>query len=121
MPSQRINRISGDVHRELCDIIRTVKDPRVNELVSIIRVEVSGDLSYASVYVSSYGDESDLKTAVEGLTSASGYIKKMLASRLHIRKIPQLKFIADTSISRGAEISRILNSLDIPEDEAEDK
>lgn len=120
MPSQRINRISQDVHRELCDIIRTVKDPRVNDLVSIVRVEVSGDLSYASIYVSSYGDESAVKTAVDGLNSASGYIKKNLASRLHIRKIPQLKFIPDTSISRGAEISRILNSLDIPEDKTEE-
>ncbi len=120
MPSQRINRISGDVHRELCDIIRTVKDPRVNDLVSIVRVDVSGDLSYATVYVSSYGDSSAVNTAVEGLTSASGYIKKNLASRLHIRKIPQLKFIADTSIQRGAEISRILNSLDIPDDNEEE-
>ena len=121
MPSQRINRISQDIHRELCEILRTVKDPRVDGLVSIVRVDVSGDLSYASVYVSAFGDENAVKTAVEGLKSASGYIKKSLAARLHIRKIPQLKFIPDTSIQRGAQISQILNQLDIPDDIEEEE
>lgn len=112
MPSQRINRINEDVKRELADIFRTLKDPRIAPLVSIVRVDVSGDLSYAKIYVSAIGSENATENTVKGLKSAAGYIRKELSERLHIRKTPELKFIADSSISHGAEISRILKDID---------
>ena len=79
MPSQRINRINEDVKRELADIFRTLKDPRIAPLVSIVRVEVSGDLSYAKIYVSALGAEDATANTVKGLKSASGYIRKKLS------------------------------------------
>jgi len=112
LPSQRINRINEDVKRELADIFRTLKDPRIAPLVSIVRVDVSGDLSYAKIYVSAIGSENATENTVKGLKSAAGYIRKELSERLHIRKTPELKFIADGSISHGAEISRILKDID---------
>ena len=66
MPSQRINRINEDVKRELADIFRTLKDPRIAPLVSIVRVEVSGDLSYAKIYVSALGTEDATENTVKG-------------------------------------------------------
>lgn len=90
MPSQRINRINEDVKRELADIFRTLKDPRIAPLVSIVRVDVSGDLSYAKIYVSAIGSENATENTVKGLKSAAGYIRKELSERLHIRKTPSL-------------------------------
>lgn len=111
MPSQRINRINEDVKRELADIFRNLKDPRLAPLVSIVRVDVSGDLSYAKIYVSAIGSEDATSQTVKGLKSASGYIRRELSERLHIRKTPELKFIADDSIAHGADISRILKDI----------
>ncbi len=121
MPSQRINRINEDVKRELSDIFRDLKDPRISSLVSIVRVEVSGDLSYAKVYVSAFGGEEDIKNTVKGLKSATGYIRHELSERLHIRKIPELRFIADNSIAHGADISRILKDIEISEHETDEE
>ncbi len=111
MSSHRIDRVSEDIKRELCDIIRAVKDPRVSSFLSVVRVDVSGDLSYASVYVSALEGMDATKNSVKGLTSAKGYIKKELSHRIKLRKIPEMRFIADDSIEHGANISRILNDL----------
>ena len=73
---------------------------------------MSGDLSYAKIYVSAIGSDNATENTVKGLKSAAGYIRKELSERLHIRKTPELKFIADGSISHGAEISRILKDID---------
>ena len=120
MPSQSINRINEDVKRELADIFRGLKDPRISPLVSIVRVEVSGDLSYAKVYVSALGGEDATGNTIKGLKSAAGFIRKELSERLRIRKVPELRFIPDTSIARGADISRILKEIGVSEKMEED-
>lgn len=122
MPSKRMGRITEDVKRELTDIFRSLKDPRISPLTTIIRVEVSGDLSYAKVFVSAMGEENATTDTVKGLTSAAGYIRRELGSRLQLRKTPQLRFVADTSTAHGVQIAHILESLDIPEgtDESEE-
>lgn len=117
MPSKRIGRVNEDVKRELSDIFRSLKDPRVSPLLSVVRVEVSGDLSLAKVYVSVMGDETAMQNTVKGLASAAGYIRRELGRRLSLRKTPELKFIADGSIAHGAHIAQILDSLDIPQDD----
>lgn len=111
MSSHRIDRIAEDLKRELCDIFRSLKDPRVSQFLSVVRVDVSGDLSYASVYVSALEGLDATKSAVKGLTSAKGYIKRELSGRLKLRKIPEMRFIADDSIAHGASISKILNDI----------
>ena len=117
MPSKRMGRVNEDVKRELADILRGLKDPRIATMVTVVRTEVSGDLSYAKIFVSVMGDEAATKTTLQGLASANGYIRRELAARLKLRKTPELKFIADGSIAHGAHIAQILQSLDIPAEE----
>lgn len=121
MASKRLGRVTEDVRRELTDIFRSLKDPRISPLTSIIRVEVSGDLSYAKVYISAMGDEKAAKETVKGLTSAAGFIRREIGNRLQLRKTPQFTFVADNSIAHGAHIAKILEGLEIPEDTEEDE
>ena len=121
MANHKIGRITEDVKRELTAIFRELKDPRVNAcFLSIVRVEVTNDLSYCTVYVSALEGLDAAKAAVKGLKSASGFIRRELGHRLRLRHVPELIFTPTDSIEYSAEISRILNSLDIREDDEED-
>ena len=111
MAGYRIDRVTEDIHRELCDIVRGLKDPRISGFLTVVRVEVSNDLSYAKVYVSAMEGLAAAQNSVKGLKSAAGYIRRELSSRLSIRKTPELRFIADDSIAHGAEIASLLNEL----------
>ncbi len=102
MAGFRINRVSEDIRREIIAVMRELKDPRVaGKMLTVVRVEVSSDASYAKVYVSAFGGINEAKEAVKGLTSATGYIRREVGSKLHLRKTPELKFVADDSIEQG--------------------
>jgi ribosome-binding factor A len=109
MPTHRMDRLNEDIMREITDILRSVKDPRISGLISVVKVTVTPDLSYAKVFVSDIGG--DVKESVKGLSSAAGYVRSELASRIKIRKTPQIKFIPDDSIEESARISKLLNDL----------
>jgi len=112
MPSYRMDRTSEDIRRELTAILRTVKDPRVSgSLLSIVRVDVSRDLSYATVYVSSMNGMDAAKEAVKGLKSAAGYMRRELGHALSLRYTPELRFVADDSIEYSAGIAATLNRI----------
>lgn len=111
MAGHKLGRITEDVKRELTAILRELKDPRVQGLISIVRVEVTSDLSYCTVYISAMEGMKRAKQAVEGLKSASGYIRHELGSRLSLRKVPEFVFKATDSIEYSANISKILNDL----------
>lgn len=105
MPNYRIGRVSEDIRREITAIIRELKDPRVKDkMLTVVRVEVSSDASFAKVYVSDFKGIDGAKEAVKGLEVATGYIRREVGSRLHLRKTPELKFIADNSIEKGFEL-----------------
>lgn len=112
MPSYKVGRLSEDLKRELSVLLREVKDPRVSRMLSIIRCEVSGDLSHCKVNVSALEGEAATKESIKGLYSASGFLRKEIANRLHLRKCPELHFIADGSIAYSAKINEILHELD---------
>lgn len=113
MASHRMNRVSEDIARELTAILRTVKDPRVTGLVSIVRADVTNDLSYATVYISSMDGMEAAKQAVLGLRSAAGYMRTELGRRLkHLRHAPELRFVADDSIAYSVDIARTLAQLE---------
>ena len=116
MAGYRIQRISEDILRELSGILPTLKDPRISGLLSIVRVEVTNDLSYAKIHVSAVEGILAAKEAVKGLKSASGFIRRELGARMDLRKIPELIFIADDSIARSARISELLEQLDERQD-----
>lgn len=121
MANHKLGRTTEDIKRELTAIFRELKDPRVNTcFLSIVRVEVTNDLSYCTVYVSALEGMDRAKAAVKGLKSASGFIRRELGHRLRLRHVPELIFTPTDSIEYSAEISRILNSLDIKSDEEED-
>lgn len=121
MAGHRIERTTEDIKRELTAIFRELKDPRVQQaFVSIIRVDVTNDLSYCTVHISAIEGMDRAKEAVKGLKSASGFIRRELGHRLKLRHVPELIFKATDSIEYSANISRILNSLDITEDDDAD-
>ncbi len=121
MASHKIQRITEDIKRELTAIFRELKDPRVQQaFLSIIRVEVTNDLSYCTVYVSAIEGLDRSKEACKGLDSAAGFIRRELGARLKLRHVPSLIFKATDSIEYSANISRILNDLDIKEDDEDD-
>ena len=112
MPGYRINRISEDIKREVIAVIRELKDPRVmDKLLTVVRVEVSSDASFAKVYISAMEGLDTAKEAVKGLTNATGYVRREVGQRLHLRKTPELKFIADNSIEHGMNIVKIMDDL----------
>ena len=111
MANFKVQRLNEDVKRELTDILRSVKDPRVDKLLTVVKVDLSGDYSYCKVYVSSLEGMERTRESVKGLESAAGYIRRELCLRVKMRRSPELHFVADDSIEYGAEISKKLNDL----------
>ena len=121
MPNYRMDRTGEDIMRELTAILRTVKDPRVTgSMISIVRVDVTRDMSYATVYISSMSGMDAAKEAVKGLKSAAGYMRRQLGMALNLRHTPELRFIADDSIEYSANIAAMINRIsqeEMPHDE----
>ncbi len=104
-------RINSEVHKEISEIIRELKDPRVGIMTSVTEVEVTPDLKYAKIYISALGEEKDNLRVLEGLSAANGFIRRELAIRLNLRNTPELKFILDSSMSYGMKMDKIINEL----------
>ena len=111
MAGFKINRITQDIKVTLSELLREVKDPRISKLLSIVKVDVSGDLSYATVYVSAIEGFEATVESVKALKGASGYLRRELGAALRLRKVPELRFIADDSILQSANISKIIDSF----------
>ena len=94
MPGYHIDRITEDIKREIVAILRELKDPRISGMLTVVKVSVTNDVSAME------GMEA-AKASVKGLTAAQGYIRHELGRRLHLRKCPELRFIADDSIEKG--------------------
>lgn len=112
MANFKNNRMAEDIKREMTAILRELKDPRIDKMLTIVRADLSGDMSYCKVYVSSFEGKSKADESVKGLKSAEGFIRRELFHRLKMRKSPELKFIADDSIARSAEINKKLMDLE---------
>lgn len=111
--STRIQRINETLKQELSHLIKfNLKDPRLNsELLSIIRVEATGDLRYAKVFVSIFEEESKKKQVMEILTKSSGYLRKEIGKKLTTHYTPQLLFELDSSIEYGVHINAMLRKI----------
>ena len=117
MASNRINRINEEIQKELSSLLRTVKDPRVQDtMISITRVETTPDLRYTKVYVS-FLQEERVKDAMAGLKSAGGYLRRQLGSNLKLRYAPEIVWSLDDSITYGAKMLKLINSLEVKHDE----
>lgn len=120
MAKYRQSRVNEEMQKEMMNILRHVKDPRVQDaFVSVTAVDCTADLKYAKIYYSAL--QGDAKELAKGLKAATGFIRRELARTLNLRITPELTFVADSSITYGAHISSILNQLDIsPEEPDED-
>ena len=110
MASNRIGRINEEVQRELSELIRSLKDPRVQTMLSITRVDTTSDLRYAKVYVSVL-EEAREKEAMKGLKSAGGWLRRELGQRLQLRYTPELVFELDDSLKYGAHMYDLVSRL----------
>ena len=112
MAGFKIDRVSSDIKNALSILLRDVKDPRVSKMLSIVKLDVSGDMSYASVYVSAIEGKAVTEESVKALNkSAAGFLRRELGRSLKLRKVPELRFIADDSISESARISKIIEDF----------
>ena len=120
MANYRRGRINDEMQKELAQVLRELKDPRVRDaFISITAVDVTGDLKFAKVYYSAM--TGDKKEIAKGLKSSAGFIRRELAQRLNLRMTPELSFYEDHSIAHGAHISKLLESIEItPEEEEND-
>ena len=120
MASNRINRINEEIMKELSSLLRTVKDPRVQDtMISITRVETTPDLRYTKVYVS-FLEDGKANDALQGLRSSAGFLRRELGSTLNLRYTPQIQFERDDSITYGAKMLDLINSLGVKHDDDTD-
>ena len=111
MASNRIGRINEEIQKELSALLRTVKDPRVQDtMISITHVETTPDLRYAKVYVS-FLQEEKAADAMKGLKSAGGYLRRQLGTNLQLRYAPEIVWALDDSITYGAKMLELINNL----------
>ena len=121
MASNRIGRINEEIQKELSSLLRKVKDPRVGEtMISVTRVETTPDLRFAKVYVS-FLEEHKANDAMKGLKSAGGFLRRELGHALNLRHTPELMWALDDSITYGAKMLKLINSLEVKNDEQPDE
>jgi len=119
MGQYRLQRLNDQLRDEISKLILhgDVKDPRVSTFLSINRVEVTSDLAYAKVYVSSFLPDNQLKKGVNGLNAAAGFIQREIAKKLRIRQFPKLNFLVDAGMKEGFAMVQKLNELEREEKE----
>lgn len=111
MANNRIERIKEEVLRELASVIRTLKDPRIPEMTSVVAVDVTKDLKYAKAHVSVMGSEEEKAAALAALKSASGYIRREISARLNLRITPEFTFVLDRSVDYGIRINDLISKI----------
>lgn len=118
----RPERVAERMKREIAGILaRELNDPRLSSLVSVTEVEVTHDLSFARVFVSVLAEEAEREREIATLQRAAGFIRHQLAPRLGLREVPDLRFVHDASIARGARVEEILKRIErgepVPDEE----
>ncbi len=104
-------RINGEVQRELSNIIRSLKDPRIGIMTTVTAAEVAPDLKTCKAFISVLGDEEAKAQTLEGLNSAKGFIRRELARTVNLRNTPEIRFVLDESIEYGMKISKLIDEV----------
>ena len=121
MASNKLARTNDDIQLVLSKLLRDIKDPRIQQgMISVTRVETTGDLRYSKVWLSVLGMQNE-KEFKKGLKSAGGWLRRELGNTLKLRYTPELVFEVDHSIEYGAHINQVISSLDIKHDEDEEE
>ncbi|MDB5097664.1 MAG: ribosome-binding factor [Cyanobacteria bacterium RYN_339] len=113
MSGHRSTRVAEAIKEEVATILLLrLKDVRVqSERVSVTNVEVTGDLRHATIFVSILGDEEVKEATMEGLRSASGFIRSEIGRNIKLRATPEVHIKLDDSLEHGANISALLNRI----------
>lgn len=112
MENKRLNRISEEVKKVVSELIYNgLKDPRINSMTTITKVEVTRDLRYANIYVSVFGNKEQKEDSLLGLESAKGYIRKEIGSKIDLRYAPEPLFYLDESIEQGIYMSKLIDEV----------
>ncbi len=120
---ERVERIEEEVKKVVSKVIdRDLKDPRLNGMISVTKVDVSRDLKYCKIYVSMLG-VADQKEAMDALKSSAGFVRREIGANIRMHSTPEVKFEFDDSIEYGNKIQKIINDLDIKpvEEDGEEK
>ena len=109
-----MQRLDSQLRDEISSLLLRgeIKDPRVSNFLSINRVAVSSDLSYAKVYVSTFLSDAQLEKGVDGLNNAAGFIQSAIAKKLRIRKFPKFTFVVDKGMKEGFHMVQRLTELE---------
>ena len=108
----RPERVAERIKREAADILESqLRDPRVTGMVSVTDVEVTQDLSFARIYVSVLASSTPVDDVLRVLQSAAPFVRRQLAPRLELREVPQIRFLLDDSIERGARVDELLRKI----------
>ncbi|HLR36244.1 MAG TPA: 30S ribosome-binding factor RbfA [Tissierellales bacterium] len=122
MKTKRLNRISEEIKKVTAEIINyELKDPRINNMTSVTRVDVTNDLSYANIYISVLGDDLEKEKTLEGLESAKGFIRREIGNRVELRYLPEPVFHIDKSIEQGIYISKLIDKVNKEDKEKRSK
>lgn len=108
----RSERVSEQIRRDLVDLLRQIKDPRVAQLLPLVTVtdiEVTPDYAHAKVFYTALVEEAQRPAVARGLQHAAGFLRRELGRRLHIHNIPELHFVYDISVERGTRLSRLID------------
>lgn len=110
--AHRIERVNNLIRREISELIQyELRDPRLESFITVTEVSTSADLKYAKVFVSSMSGKQDEQNILEVLKSATGFLRSELASKIRIRRMPELIFQWDDSIEHGDKILRLMDNL----------
>lgn len=112
MKEKRTNRIASEIKKVISELILfELKDPRVGNMTSITDVELTSDLSFATIYLSVLGSDEEKNEAIKGMENAKGFMKKELGKKLDLRHIPELIFKLDNSVEQGLHIDELLKQI----------
>ena len=113
----RTLRVADQIQRELADLLQNeIKDPRINQ-ITLTGVEVSRDYAYAKVYYTTLVDQEKNTLVEKGLDNAVGFLRSSLSKRINLRQVPQLQFVYDKSVERGAYLSKLIDEAVAQEQE----
>ena len=110
--AHRIQRLNSLIRQEISELLQLqVKDPRLDNFISVTEVSTSSDLKHAKVFISFIGSNEERQTALQTLSGASGFFRRELAKHLRLRHIPELSFHWDDSIERGDQLLRLIDQV----------
>ena len=110
--ARQIDRLNAEIQKVVSGIINNeINDPRINGVISVLRVDITKDLSFATINLSIYNDNP--KETFEAIEKASGYIRKLLSQKIEIRSTPKLIFKLDDGIAQSDKIHKIIKDLNI--------